>query len=305
MTAVLVQEKDKADPGSPEWLQLITASKIPVILGISRYQSQYTLWHEMAGNVAPKPPAESTQDDWDYGHAAELAAAEYWKFKNPGWRLSTSEVQYTRPDLPFPNAATIDRRASRGKLRRILEAKTARDLAEWGDDGSGDTPADYMAQVVFQQLITGWHNPADIVLWPQYGKPKIYRVPYDEQIAWAMVDAATAWMQTLADNEPPELDDSVSCYATVKALHPDIDGSTADIDPHIALEFLDLSTGLKAVKDRQRLAAAKVLDAMGNAQYANVGDTKIADRRPNGKGITLMPNYKASRTDIITKETAA
>jgi len=298
MTAgVLV--KDPADPGSRAWLQLVSASKIPVILGISRYQSQYTLWHEMAGNIEPKPAPAATQDDWDYGHAAELAAAEYWKYKTPPtWRLSRVEVQYTRPDLPYPNAATIDRRASCGQLRRVVEIKTARDLAEWGDDGSGIVPADYAAQVIWQQFITGWHDDADIVLWPQYGKPKIYHVAYDAEVARALDMAARFWMVSLASGREPELDDSVSCYETVKALHPDIDGSTAELDPQIAAEFIAATTDLKALKPKQRLAATKVLDAMGNAQYGEVNGVKIADRRPNKTGITLMPNYKITINEI-------
>ena len=38
-------------PGSDEWLRRVTASKVPAILGVSRFKSQYTLWHEMAGLV--------------------------------------------------------------------------------------------------------------------------------------------------------------------------------------------------------------------------------------------------------------
>ena len=51
----------------------MTASKIPSILGISRFKSQFALWHEMAGLVDPEPISESTQELFDYGHAAELA----------------------------------------------------------------------------------------------------------------------------------------------------------------------------------------------------------------------------------------
>ncbi|WP_165587388.1 YqaJ viral recombinase family protein, partial [Mycobacteroides abscessus] len=176
------------EPGSPEWLSIITPSKVPSILvdqhgtTISRWKSQYTLWHEMAGITAPAPISEARQDDFDYGHACELAAREYWKFKNPDWRISQGEVQISNPDLPFPNLATIDLRGSRGSLRRVVEVKTARDLGEFGDDGSGEIPRDYAAQILMQMLITGWHDTADLVCWAQYGKPRIYHVEWDAQI---------------------------------------------------------------------------------------------------------------------------
>lgn len=96
----------KAAPGSPEWLQLITASKIPSILGISRFKSQFSLWHEMAGNVETEPISKAQQDDFDYGHAAELAAAEYWRFKNPAG--SSRAVKCSTPTT-HSSSATLPR----------------------------------------------------------------------------------------------------------------------------------------------------------------------------------------------------
>ncbi|MFD3812159.1 hypothetical protein [Rhodococcus sp. NPDC058639] len=103
------------------------------------------MWHEMAGLVDPAPISQATQELFDYGHAAELAAREFWLRRNPGWRASQKEVQYHRTNLPgiWLAAATIDRRASRGSSRKIVEVKTARDLEEFGDDGSGEIPIDY------------------------------------------------------------------------------------------------------------------------------------------------------------------
>ncbi|NKS14639.1 hypothetical protein GS580_27645 [Rhodococcus hoagii] len=45
----------------------------------------------MAGNVEPEPISEPPQELFDYGHARRVAAAEFWKHRNPGWRLSTGE----------------------------------------------------------------------------------------------------------------------------------------------------------------------------------------------------------------------
>lgn len=294
MTARVVTTK--AEPGSPEWLRLITASKVPAILGVSRYKSQFELWHEMAGNVDPAPIAEAKQDDFDYGHAAELAAAEYWAFKNPGWRLSRGEVQYTDDELEFGNAATIDRRASRGRSRRIVEVKTARDLEEFGDDGSGEIPTDYAAQLLWQQRITGFTAPADLVLWPQYGKPRIYTVEYHAPLAASIVGKVRAWVASLADGTPPELDNTVSCYETVRRLHPDIDrGAEVELDPELGVRMLTVDRQLKDLTAEHRGLKTRVLDRMGRAQYARVGKHKIADRRPGRGGSVSL--YAATKTN--------
>ncbi|MDO3058505.1 MULTISPECIES: YqaJ viral recombinase family protein [Mycobacteriaceae] len=277
------------EPGSPEWLSIITPSKVPSILGISRWKSQYTLWHEMAGIIEPAPISEARQDDFDYGHACELAAREYWKFKNPDWRISRGEVQISNPDLPFPNLATIDLRGSRGSLRRVVEVKTARDLGEFGDDGSGEIPRDYAAQILMQMLITGWHETADLVCWAQYGKPRIYHVEYDAGIAEAIIGLCAEFVESLATENKPELDNTISTYETVRAMHPDIDkGTEIQLPPAEAYELLASDGTLKNVEKQLRGRKTALLDQMGSAQYAMVGDLKIADRRPHAKGSVAL-----------------
>lgn len=297
MTSRLVE--NFAAPGSAEWHALLTPSKVPPILAISRWQSQFTAWHIEAGNIPPEEISEAKQDDFDYGHAAELAAAEYWKFKNPGWRLSRREVQYYDDALPFPNAATIDRRASRGSRRKIVEVKTARDLNEYGDDGTGDVPTDYAAQINIQQRITGFTEPADLVLWPQYGKPRIYTVEYNAAVAESIIERIVAWRKSIAAGIPPELDDTVSTYETVKRLHPDIDGREVQLDPVLAAEYLKAVADEKAIKKHLLGTKTRVLHAMGSAETALVYQEVIATRSPHGSGGTqIKANPKADLTNI-------
>ncbi|MEY1677282.1 YqaJ viral recombinase family protein [Gordonia sp. ABKF26] len=308
MTAIEV--KNPPAPGTPEWQRVVSPSKIPALLGVSRFRSQYTVWHEMAGLVEPEPIAAARQDDFDYGHACELAAREYWLFKNPGWRLSRGEVAYRNDTLPFPNLATLDLRASRGRTRKVVEVKTARDKEEWGDDGSGEVPADYAAQVIAQQHITGWTSePADIVVWFQFGMPKIYHVDYEPRLAAAMFARIGAmWPSIVAQTPPPDLDDSVSTYETVKAMHPDIDGTTAVLDPALARDFLTADADLKSITKRHRGLKTRVLDAMGNAQHAVAGhpEQKIARRQPGQRGsVSLYPITKTDPDSITTKESTA
>ena len=291
-------------PGSPEWLRTITASKIPGILGISRWTSQFALWHQMAGNIS-ETISEAKQENYDYGHAAELAASEFWKLRNPGWRLSREEVQYSRKDLPFANAATIDRRGSRGSKRRVVEVKTARDLAEWGDDGSGECPADYAAQVVWQQFITGWHDTANIVLWPQYGMPRIYDIEFDPRIADAILGRVIEWKRSLDEGVAPELDDSVSTYEAVRKLHPQIDGSSVELDGELALQYLGWTQELKDTTKTVTGLKSRLLDAMGNAQYAMCNGQKVADRRPGrGDSVSLYANTKLDLGSIKGSDAA-
>lgn len=283
-------------PGSPEWRRTVTASKVPAILGVSRWQSQYALWHEMAGLVDPAPISQSTQELFDYGHAAELAAREYWLRRNPGWRASQGEVQYMRTDLVgIPLAvATIDRRGSRGNARKIIEVKTARDLEEFGDDGSGEVPIDYAVQITWQMLIAQIHQ-ADLVLWPQYGLPRIYPIEFDEELAKTILVRVIAWVASIDSGTPPDLDNSVTTYECLRRLHPDIDrGAEVELDEQLAADYLRTVADRKLIDAEERGLKIRILDRMGRAQFAMCQGHKIADRR-NSKGdnVSLYPNSKS------------
>jgi len=60
------------DPGSLEWLEVrrsgITATDIPVILGLSPWDSKFALWHRKAGNHEPRYRRSRWPCDSDRDH---------------------------------------------------------------------------------------------------------------------------------------------------------------------------------------------------------------------------------------------
>ena len=104
---------------------------------MSRWESAYSLWHRMRGDIADEPD----KDIYNVGKAFELALAELWKIEHPGWKLSRGEVQFVTDGLGFPAMATVDRRAMRGRRRKLVEFKIARDLNEVTRTFPGTSPA--------------------------------------------------------------------------------------------------------------------------------------------------------------------
>ena len=276
-------------PGSPEHSVMISPSKVASILGVSRWESTYTLWHRMKGLVDPEPP----KDIFDVGHDLEPYAANRWLRKNPGWKLSASEIQYVLPDnlFGFPVVATLDRRATRGRARRVVELKSARtmsDVEQWGDDLTGDLPEDYASQILAQMLFTGLTTYAGhcCTIGPYY-QDRIYNVPYEASAADWIVTECREYMESLHSKTAPPLDDSVSTYQTVRELHPDIDGTTIGVDPELGAAVHDANINLKAADTRLRALKTRLLDAMGSAATAEMRGMpgiKVADRRPHAKG---------------------
>ncbi|OCB56173.1 hypothetical protein A5722_14860 [Mycobacterium vulneris] len=288
-------DTDWITPGSPEHLATISPSKVGAILGLSRWESPYSLWCRMKGIL----PDEEPKDAYDLGHDVEPFAANRWRRKNPGWLLSPGEVQFVvDPDhFGFPAMATLDRRGVRGRSRRVVEFKMARDQNDsdkWGDDLSGDLPADYWTQVLVSMLFTGWTDlPGQLLaIGPRLGDERIYEVAYDtdaKQEAMFIIEECRRFYRSLGGDTPPELDDSVATYETVRLQHPDIEkGAEVELSSELADEYLTATADLKVVETAARLAKTRVLDAMKNAQYARCNGTLIARRQPSSRGSVAL-----------------
>ena len=293
--------KNPPRPGTPEWRGMITASKVPTLLGLSPWSSPYALWHEMYSGLEP-PALEGDHLRW--GHIAEQSLVAWWLDANPDWTVNppvrgVTEITYTDPSLPFPNAVTLDRRAwHRGKrTHHIIECKTTRDMDQWGKPGDPDSiPAHYLAQVIFQMGVSGIHEASVVAL--GFGTPEIHEVEWDPEVWASIVAACTRWHQTGVAGDPPPLDDRTATYDAVRGLHPDID---RDQDVHIdhteAVALLDALEEESAAKARVVGLKSRILDQMGTARRALVGDTTIATRTPGrGDSITLRINRKANLT---------
>lgn len=278
-------DPDFIPPGSDQHGRLITASKVASILGVSRWESAFSLWHRMRGDIDSEP----TKDIYQVGLAFEMALAELWKLEHSGWRLSRGEVQFVTDKFGFPAMATVDRRAVRGKRRRIVEFKIARDLGEWGDpDLSGDLPMDYVTQVIFQMMVSGITTPADVVLMAPWFTHITYRVDYDEPIAdWIAKECAEFW-ESLQTGDEPDLDNSVSTYAAVRKLHPDIDGTEIEVPAELIIQIKELGSEIGPLEDKRRGLKTQLLALMGNAQKALVNGESVARRQNGARGSVAL-----------------
>lgn len=278
-------------PGSPEWLQTISASKVAAIVGLSRWESPYSLWQRMAGRVPPEPP----RDEFVAGHAFEHALAAIWRHENPGWRLSPGEVQYSTSAWGFPATATLDRRAVRGGGRRYIEFKTTRDLADWGDDFTDHAPDDYLAQVIWGMGVTGWTRyPAHLMVMGPFFQWHTYEIEFDQQVFEELVDACRDFHASLVADTPPPLDDTVPTYEAVRAIHPDIDGTEVTVPAGLARDYLGAVDVRKDAETGERGHKTRLLDLMGTAAVARTDGGLVVAKRTPGRGdsVVLRPTMK-------------
>ncbi|MCT1491329.1 YqaJ viral recombinase family protein [Corynebacterium sanguinis] len=275
-------------PGTPEWAQKLSASKVPAVLGISPWTSQRALWHQMRGEVEP----EQIDPHLDrFGHMAELMLGPWWEETGDVRILGSRDVTYTDARDWI---ATLDWEGTDQDGPCIIECKTTRSLDDWADeDGNPAVPPHYEAQVRFQMGVSGIHRAYVVVLGP-FHQVEEYVIEHDEEMWQAIVSRCVEWMDSL-DGEAPDLDDTVSTYRALRRLHPDIDkGEEVEIGEELAVKILDAKHLLESAEQHMRAYQIVALDLMGRAQKLTCNGEKIADRRNGAHGVNLVINRKAT-----------
>lgn len=275
-------------PGSPDWLQTISASKVASIMGLNPWTSRFTLWHRMAGNIV-----EPQTDEMRRGHYLEPAIREWFADQHPDWFVDRYPTTWTHADIRWATASPDGMLGIGCPVEdRLLEVKSSAVSDEWGAAGTAEIPPGYRAQVQWQMFVTGARTTHVAVLLP-YLEFREYVVEYDEAYAAVLLDAAVEFRASLAEGRQPPLDGADDTYRTVRALHPDIDDVEAEIDPALADEWLNAREGLAAWENIEQHQRSAILAAMGSAHYATCNGWKLGDRRAKAGG---FPYFQPART---------
>jgi putative phage-type endonuclease len=303
---------DDFQPGSDQWMRRMTASKVAAVLGLSPWESRYSLWHRMAGLL----PAQEETDQTRRGHYLEDAVARWFLDQHadefgmgPGgaWEHPERAWQAASPDrLLWPTSPPLDI-AQINRPLAVLEVKTTADDTEWGDAGTDQIPPYYRAQVVWQLDTLGLPVGYVAVLLPRL-EFREYRIDYNADEAAYIRTEARAFLDTLPGGpaeQVPNLDEHAETYAAVRALHPGIDGTDWPVPDDIGREFCAARRNLEAATAREQLARTVLADGMGDAKRAIWLGKTIADRRPSRNGGTPSMNAAATkRLPVEFEETA-
>jgi putative phage-type endonuclease len=137
------------EPGSDDWHAArangIGGSEIAAVLGLSPYESAFSLWHRKKNLIAPVE--ESEEMYWGKEH--EPAICRRFAREHPDLDVTPAPT-YCHPDRPW-QIANPDRHAGPD----LFEAKTARDSEGWGEEGTDQIPVHYRAQCLHYMDVTG------------------------------------------------------------------------------------------------------------------------------------------------------
>jgi len=281
------------EPGSPAWLKTVSASKVAAILGVSKWDTPYSMWRKMRSEI-PSDDGKNA-DDKTRGDYCEPAVLAWWADQHPEVHTIRRQVYVTHPDLPWATATTDALADDDQGNTIIVEAKTDDSHDDWGTPGTDEIPAYYAAQVMWSLAVLPEAQFACVAV--LFGHPHLgfeeFIVERDDELIAAIVAKCAAFYESLTSDVPPDLDDHVATYDAIRAMHPLIDtGEVVELTPDQAWEFLDAGDAAKAAVVRERAAKTVVLDALGNAQFGMCDGVKVARRQPGKGGVALYTATK-------------
>ena len=291
-------------PGDPQWVKVMSASKIAAVVGLSRYESRYSLWQLMAGNVEPQP----NNAILERGHYLEPAIAEWFADQlDKDERLPAATVitcgTYAHPEHA-DHVASPDR-VMHGEdcgpegcePFALLELKSGQNDWEWGETGTDQIPIGYRCQVQWQLYVMDL-PVAYVACITSRLEFRWYRVERDDEDIAYLVREADAFLASVAASDEPDVDSSEHTYNALREIHPDIDGTTVELPAALAAEWIEAQTTKKAAETVVIGVRNRIAKHMGNAQYAEFAHTTYA-RRQAKKGGTP---YVVTPNGLIEKE---
>lgn len=295
------------EPGSPEWEQargglVVTATEIPAVLGLSPWQSKFSLWHKKAG--LPSPPF-AINEAMEWGIRLEPAVAAKWAEEHPEYRIVEAGT-WRHKDRPW-QVATPDRIAIRHcpglsvgcpegcdgqDPVGLVEVKTS-PMGDGWDDG---VPVYYRAQAIWQMDVLGYRT-TQIALLVSGHDYREYRIEYDQADAELMRKAAREFLDDVASGVRPPIDSSDATYQTIRKQPEGREDVDVEIPGSLRDRYFTALNSSKAATAELLGVKSQVLDAIGNGRRAVcLGETVATRTVRDGKTHSLQPAKNRSTT---------
>lgn len=295
-------------PATPAWVELrrdkIGGSDIAAILGLSKWQSAYSLFHEKRGEIEGQP--DKPQLEW--GTRLEPVIVQAWQERHPEFAVEYAPgAVYAHPERPWQVAspdALLFRHGSAGWEDAPpiggLEAKTSRYDDLWGKEGSATIPDYYYTQVQWTMDVFGcdtWHV-AVLFAGSDYRE---YVIPANGAVQEQLRETASDFLDAVTQGRVPPVDGHDTTYTAIRELHPDVDDEDIEVGD-LGREWIAALRVQAAAEDAAKEARSRLADNMGRARRALINGERIAYRRNSKPG---SPPYLAAVNGLLDKDIAS
>ena len=270
-------------PGTPGWWDArangLGGSEIAAVLGLSKWESRFSLWHRKAGRVGP----QESNPEMEAGVRLEPAIVGKFADEHPELRVLPDNHTYRHVDRPWqvasPDALVYPADLPAGGAPvALLEAKFALYPEEWGDEGTDEVPPYYLAQVRWYLDVLGLELAYLQVFIGSSADFREYVIKADPADQAFVRGEAESFLGTLTRGERPPIDAHDATYTAIREMHPLIEDRSVEIAPSLRDAYQLACAELKTAKQNKQWAVSLVLDAMGNARRATCLGEQVAIR---------------------------
>jgi putative phage-type endonuclease len=291
-------------PGSEQWHAArahgVGGSEVAPILGLSPFESRFSLYHRKAGTI---PPLD-LKDEMEWGTRAEPMIAQKYADEHPEVTVVTSGT-YVHQTRPW-QVLNPDRFIMAGGIAvKPLELKYSLYGDGWGKPGTEDIPIYYRTQALYYCDGLGFDEIDVAVFIGGAAEYREYTIRANPAESAEHREAVQDFLDDLDTGTLPDLDGHTATYQAVKELHPEIDGKTREVPTAVALAYIDGIRGKKAAEVAARYAAAQLADYIGEAQHATWNQARIASRQARGDGLPYLVAARNLDQLATTEGTAA
>lgn len=312
MTGVLICRSDDRERWLEERQAGIGASEIAAVLGISPYDSPFSLWWrkrqgwqaEVNEEMSTGTFLEHTIASWfefrgDPNGNLHITNGALFHHPDRVWQLATPDRLIEVVDncggvcdegglVPDPDSTFFIEgmkpceACGRYKLVGLLECKwVAYSWDGWGAEDTDDIPVHYRAQALWQLDVMGVDEVIVCALGP--GGFRTYRVRRDEKDLAAMREACRRFWQSLIDDVPPDPDDHAATLPILRRLNELIENREQEITARVAEGWLRAKRFKELAERTERRYAGLLRAELGSAKTAVLAGRKIAARTTDDK----------------------
>lgn len=171
----------------------------------------------------------------------------------------------------------------------IVEAKTARDDEDWGEEGTDQIPVWYRAQCLWYLDVLGVQR-CHVAVLIGLSDYREYVVDYDLADALLQRQAGAEFMRTLAAGERPDIDGHSATYQAIRELPDGLDDVDIEIDTALRDRFHAAQDQFWTAEDELTACKGLLLDQIDTGRRAVCERERVATRTVrDGKTYQLLP----------------
>ncbi len=134
--------------------------------------------------------------------------------------------------------------------------------------------------------------PGQLLALGPFWNEGLYTIPFDPPTGAYIVTKCLEFWESVQAGVEPDLDNTVPpTYECVRSQHPPGIVTASEAPPippeDLAAEYHEAVAAKKAAEERERFAKTRVLDLMGDSQFATTNGVKIARRQPSRGAVAL------------------